>query len=170
MNDRFKFRVWDKKNKKMIRNNYSLEIEGDSSWKISYGDVFDNIGFCKKVDSLLFRDGILMQSTGLKDKNGKLIYEGDILHKVSQKGEGYMCGDGVDIYHTIVFSKVSITNECFEDYIGFWAVHLRAFIEKDFEEDAISIRYLTDKESCNPSVVIGNIYENPELLTKKDLK
>jgi len=78
----------------------------------------------------------LMQYTGLKDKNGKEIYEGDVITCVYSN-------TGDDIRHKAIVEWV-------EDFCGFepW------------------VRYDSDcqwYDGGDPEI-IGNIYENPELL------
>lgn len=93
-----------------------LTVEGDSH---IYGDV---IGF---------EDGILMQSTGLVDKNGKEIFEGDIVHAY-----------GEDTY-----------------LIGVIEYFDNAYCIKS--KNGIYNLLWTNAEQYE---IIGNIYENPELL------
>lgn len=69
-----------------------------------------------------------MQYTGLKDKNGKEIYEGDIVRSYNEFGEA--------------FAVLSVV-EYDEQYAKYRGVDIECL---DYEE------------------VIGNIYENPELL------
>lgn len=91
------------------------------------------------------------QCTGLKDKNGKLIFEGDILH--IKTGKGWNCPNGTDIYYKVVFTEFNEQcDECTE-YIGFMA--------ECIDDDEYSIQYLVRAYEAE---VVGNIHDNPELL------
>jgi len=75
------------------------------------------------------------QYTGLKDKNGKEVYEGDVISSDQWNPKNYKV-----IFETGEFCFVSIKG-----------------VESPYTND---IRYVKDFE------VIGNIYENPELLSE----
>lgn len=66
MNDRFKFRFYDKQCKMYLPDGYY--INGNKWMDDYYEDVYD-----------LPENIIPEQCTGLKDKSGRLIYEGDII-------------------------------------------------------------------------------------------
>lgn len=134
MQDRFKFRY---NNNNEIYDVFAIDFFHSTGQIVSL-DRKETL-MCKiNLDNLI-------QCTGLKDKNGKLIYEGDILKfKVLADFEAF----GTNKKYVEIIAPVIY------EYGGF-------FIEQS--ENSIFLGQLPMSEI----EVIGNIYENPELLEKR---
>jgi uncharacterized phage protein (TIGR01671 family) len=115
-----KFRAWHKEDRYMI-----YDVQSNQMW--FYDDVdktrqildYDE-AFQDMIDNKNYN---LMQYTGLKDKNGKEIYEGDILNYDGLRGQ--------------------VTY---------------------FKSGFVQMMNLVPEQIWKDCEVIGNIYENPELL------
>lgn len=135
MNDRFKFRVWNK-------NTHSFTTGG----AIKFGGLcfVDEEDFGIKLGEHQ-ECYIIEQCTGLKDKNGNLIYEGDVIQFTHNRG--YFTNKG-DI-RVIEFSAFR--------FCGFgW----RSRPENNVE-------FALTESAAKKCVVIGNIHEQAE---QKDIK
>jgi uncharacterized phage protein (TIGR01671 family) len=97
-------------------------------------------------------DGILMMWTGLLDKNGKEIYEGDIV-LCGDNGEYFPQRYDEDTDKYVDVGKYEVAYMSDQDYPAF-------DLKKHFVEDMNALSYLM---AMGYMKVIGNIYENPEL-------
>jgi uncharacterized phage protein (TIGR01671 family) len=120
-----KFRAWDKKKLEMYSNN---------------SNILGNMGSYHPAGQVPNWD--IMQYTGLKDRNGKEIYEGDVVQ-----------------YSTAYYGKLKTDNKqeikWIEDmeHDGFGEPLATGFLLRGYDWE-----------------IIGNIYENPELLTNLNEK
>lgn len=132
MNDRFIVEFWSKELKRFI----SLDSQG-LYVNFSNGHIYTRDGSMNVTDRYIRR-----QSTGLRDKNGKLIFEGDILRTVV-KTNWSRSSKNKNILVQVVY---------IDD----------GFYPKKITKTPKSYRYY-DADLSNMEKV-GNIHENPELL------
>lgn len=118
------FRAWDKTNKEFVTD-----------------FVLDYLGNEYQTNKCEFwgddRNIILMQFTGLKDKNGVKIFEMDII------------GDSAVVYN----------------YDAFGLINLHAYTKhNNYDENNFYLHKRLSNISFDELIVIGNIYQNPDLL------
>lgn len=118
MQDRFLMRVYDPITKSMI---YDMPL------------IYTQLKYIAQGFSC--EDLKLMQCTGLKDKNGKLIYEGDFLK----------------------LNEYKLPVEVKRNNLGF----------ELYRKPTRLVGYHNDKYIPEDCEVIGNIFNNPELLEEK---
>jgi uncharacterized phage protein (TIGR01671 family) len=132
MNREIKFRVWDVVDKKFLQ---------------SVGHFYK---LCIETENDKF---IIQQFTGLKDKNDKDIYEGDIL-KISELDSNQNAGPG----------KRKIL-QTFNKAIIIWNNERLCYYYSPIRKIGANIPHQMLSYGFEPQI-IGNIFENPELLNK----
>ena len=121
-----KFRAWDKETKEMFKDTFAITESGQV--------VIVEQDFVTDTPDYVFAGHLaIMQSTGLEDKNGKEIFEGDIV-KMSKD-----VSVDTTYYEVVRRRGGAYSLESKQHGCDLWIRH-------------------TDCE------IIGNIYENPELL------
>ncbi|WP_204120263.1 YopX family protein [Levilactobacillus wangkuiensis] len=132
------FRVWDPVQYKMLKPSYLEFIDGNAYWVEAGEDDSQNDG---PIDSPVTRPMVkvgmaLEQYTGLKDDNGKGIYEGDIVC-VWDNGTGFVTfKNGSFIVDLGPDDNSSLSSEAYP---------LLTWNSEDYE-------------------IVGNIHKNPDLL------
>lgn len=140
MKDRFRFRAFDKQDKELIyeaENTYDCQsYNGHTIWHDTFACLLD--------DEERY---IVEQCTGLKDENGTLIYEGDIVECFYDHFDGNFTEIKVIGVVKWGVGEWSVQNEKKEDW---YFLSYANYDEKHLQSDSVK--------------VIGNIHENPELL------
>lgn len=130
-----KFRAWLKNDKEMIDVDEIHWYDGQVDF------IGDAITFMRKANEIE-----LMQSTGLFDKNGKEIFEGDVVKTTRFFGRA---------------DEIGGFYEYEKDYAGVVKMLERAWVI-DTGSDAVFLWSDIDE-----NLVVGNIYENKELLEEE---
>jgi uncharacterized phage protein (TIGR01671 family) len=138
----FKFRVWCKG--KSDNPNFN---------KQKWFDINDVI--LNKYFPRLFNQNddnfVIQQYTGLKDRDGKDIYEGDIVMSIYNKE----------------IALVDFNNENYGKVLGWNLLSIAFFDPKQdrfVNTEQVPVEYYYGKSPGENWVIIGNIFQNPELL------
>lgn len=145
MNDRFRFRAWNREEKQYhygAENTYDYMYGLPSVMKCSFGSLLEDTGEENRY--------IVEQCTGLKDENGTLIYEGDIVECFYDHFDGNFTEKKVIGVVKWGIGEWSVQNERKGDW---YFLSYANYDEKHLQSDSVK--------------VIGNIHENTELLEDK---
>ena len=165
MNREIKFRAWLKYGKEIVDVeeidfmdeviNY-IDNDYENNEQETIGAYFENIE--------------LMQYTGLKDKNNKEVYEGDILLSSNENGIFLISinfGDSNIEYSNMltgfqIKTEIILSNSQYFEYFSNNLIKLISKYNIPMKEDN-NTKYISDGWW-----ILGNIYENPELLGEKE--
>lgn len=136
MEDRYLFKAKRLDNGEWVQGNILLDIEKNKPSETYRIYPVDHVDICRIVD-----ETTICQWTGLKDKNGKLIWENDIVK--DEHGNLYKAFWQNNYYQ---FSWICVSSEIFQSGIK-WDL----YVMRSFEIE-----------------VIGNIFDNPELLESEE--
>ena len=129
-----KFRAWDKRDCVMSAV-WNISFKGWEDSQINYIELCGDGTY-----EIQEHEAVLMQYTGLKDKNDTEIYEGDIVLCSEEEYDR-------EFKDTIIFKNATFAFSTYNSYSG-----------GDFD-------WYTLEHVCEDELeILGNIYENPELL------
>ena len=126
--DLLQFRAWDSSKKEMFKDTFAITESGQVV-------VVEQESIISSPDYVFVEHLIVMQSTGLKDKNGKEIFEKDIVDYKGRKAIVKWHGSYACFIYEFVDELKNRTTEWQPLYLSYYK----------FE-------------------IVGNIYENQELL------
>lgn len=137
-----KFRAWDKRFSEFVEDFFVSE---DGKIYKKSTDTGYGIAISKEISDKV----ILMQSTGILDKNSQEIFEGDVVSRNS----------GMP-------SVVEFGKWIYEEDFGYKIKNIGFYLNSSYDDDEFF--QAMDYEDIRKNYeVIGNIYENPELLEDK---
>ena len=159
MNREIKFRVWAENTEfpkgKMYVDNFLLNFNGD----LIFPEKKVENNYSMTWARISFNNIVLMQFTGLTDKNGKEIYEGDVIETKSFLTKII---DGSRVPNS-EHENMYVVEWNSDKKVNTWQIRcVKTTRHQNFGLGNTSDSFLyTYTDKCE---IIGNIYENPELL------
>lgn len=147
-----KFRAWHLAEKKMLEVD---ELNHIASWSFEWMLWVNGVNRSIWIQWWVHNDCFVMQSTWLLDKNGKEIYEGDIIE------------ENIHFWHLMSYDFVPKNKE--EKWSALYQV------VRNQERTKFELMYISHKKReprtkildiYNAHKIVGNIYENPELINQ----
>lgn len=140
-----KFRAWHKGQNEMFYPDGSVNVNGYTG--LTAREIFER-----------FEDDQLMQFTGLKDKNGMEIYEGDIF-RIEEDTD-----DGTEFIYIVI------------TWVQEWCMFCTLRVEDEYPnylnnglkelDEPLFWTYTLEDTNSRKHFLCGNIYETPELLKR----
>ena len=144
-----RFRAWDSKNKEWLTY-FTLDCSNGQVIQASHSSM-------KPMEGRVhtdYRDYIVSQFTGLTDRNGKEIWEGDIIREADPK---YRMDDGKWLWLVEWTEEHACFNVC--------TIDRENFKKSDGSPQGTFISLCEKNDDCE---VLSNVHEHPELLLPKD--
>ena len=139
--ERLKFKIWDKKNKKFLKkyiDNIGINDKQCIDTNEFKNNVFSYLDWENGSIRLNSKKYIVLQYIGLKDKNCKEIYEGDIIKDMD------------NLYYKVIYIKESA-----------------CFVFRPIRKDTkIKFSFSFRKSNNREMEVVGNIFENKSFYNK----
>lgn len=143
MKREIKFRAWDEGSKSMM---YMHDLQSDETPNEILSVFLDDNYGCE-----------LQQFTGLTDKNGKDIYEGDVIELINEDNDRIkvVCEFGIARREILIGNgSVEVDISCFY------------FLLPNGKKSFPIVNNYAGKHDLQLFEIIGNIYERPELITQ----
>lgn len=106
-------------------------------------DIMTDWGLPNRHMQATVRPETVCQYTGLKDKNGKKIFEGDIVEYEDESPSNY------EYHDNLIMNRGAI---CYSDGTFYWTNAVATTLEDNVYDGVLDCK------------VIGNVFDNPELL------
>lgn len=151
MKDRHLFKAKRADNGEWVAGHLITDEQDDSKCFIAYVFGTDEDGHPHDTDAVLVDNSTICQCTGLKDKNGELIWENDIVKDLFSDACAQI--------------KYGSYQSCFDstktEHVGFY-VDWSGKYTKRYRKD---LGYWINMVNAE---VIGNVFDNPELLESEE--
>lgn len=124
---------------------YGYIVKHGDRWWIYTGEI-EYIYYpmlAENPEKIEVEPGTVFQYTGLKDKNGKKIFEGDVVEYEDESPSNY------EYHDNLIMNRGAI---CYSDGTFYWTNAVATTLEDNVYDGVLDCK------------VIGNVFDNPELL------